>query len=314
MGPQLLLLFAVATVGVLHTIVPDHWLPISLLARQEGWTRRETALTAAGAGVGHSLSTLAIGLVIWLAGAALAARFANTVETIASLALIGFGLWIALGSLRDLRKGGHGHSHGHHGHHHHHHHDHGHSHPHPHEHGHSHEHPHPHERPHSHEDDAHPHPNGHSHPHADESQGSEEDFSHRHPHRHGDGRVHTHYHGHSPASWHAVEGSVALAAAPVHEHDHPTTPRRALMLILGSSPMVEGIPAFLAASRYGFGLIAVMALVFTVSTVATYVVLCVSSAAAVERVHLGPLERYGEVISGAFIAVVGLVFLVWIQW
>lgn len=290
MGPQLLLLFAVAAVGVLHTIVPDHWLPISLLARQEGWTRRETAVTAAGAGVGHSLSTLAIGIVIWLAGAALAARFANTVETIASLALIGFGLWIALGSLRDLRKG-HGHSHGHH---HHHHHDHGHEHGH--EGGHTH----------SHDGGEHEH-HSHSHPH-------EEDLSHRHLHRHPDGREHTHYHGHTPASWHGVEGNVALAMAPVHEHDHPTTPRRALMLILGSSPMVEGIPAFLAASRYGFGLIAAMAVVFTVSTVVTYVVLCVSSAAAVERVHLGPLERYGEVISGAFIAAVGLVFLVWVQW
>jgi len=126
--------------------------------------------------------------------------------------------------------------------------------------------------------------------------------------------VHTHYHAHTPASWHVVEGSVAVALAPVHEHTHPTTPRRALMLILGSSPMVEGIPAFLAASRYGFGLITAMALVFTVSTVATYVALCVTSAAAVERVQLGPFERYGEVISGAFIAAVGLVFLVWLQW
>lgn len=86
------------------------------------------------------------------------------------------------------------------------------------------------------------------------------------------------------------------------------------MLILGSSPMVEGIPAFLAASRFGFGLIAIMGLVFTLSTVVTYIALCVVSSATVERIHLGPLERYGEVVSGAFIAAVGLVFLVWIRW
>jgi hypothetical protein len=300
MGPQFLLLVTVAAVGVFHTVVPDHWLPISLLARQEGWTRRETALAAAGAGVGHSLSTLAIGIAIWLAGAALATRFANTVSTIASLALIGFGLWIALGSLRDLRRGGHGHSLEHHGHRHHHH-GHGHGHSHHHEHGEEHEH-------HSH---SHPHEPGHTH---DEPHGSGEDLGHRHRHRHAEGRLHTHYHWHTLASWHVVDGNVAVAVAPVHEHDHPIAPRRALMLILGSSPMVEGIPAFLAASRYGFGLIAAMALVFTVSTVATYVALCVASAAAVERVHLGPFERYGEVISGAFIAAVGLVFLVWLQW
>jgi hypothetical protein len=33
-GPELLLVAAVATVGVLHTIVPDHWVPITLIARQ----------------------------------------------------------------------------------------------------------------------------------------------------------------------------------------------------------------------------------------------------------------------------------------
>jgi hypothetical protein len=47
-----------------------------------------------------------------------------------------------------------------------------------------------------------------------------------------------------------------------HHHDAPKTwSRTALLLILGSSPMVEGIPAFFAAGRYGFGLIATMSAV-----------------------------------------------------
>lgn len=75
--------------------------------------------------------------------------------------------------------------------------------------------------------------------------------------------------------------------------------------------MVEGIPAFFAASRYGIGLIIVMAIVLASSTMVTYVALCVYSAASLQRVRLGPLERYGEVISGAFIALVGVVFWVW---
>ncbi len=74
--------------------------------------------------------------------------------------------------------------------------------------------------------------------------------------------------------------------------------------------MVEGIPAFFAAGKYGPGLIAVMAIVFAISTIATYVVLCVSSVVGLRQVRFGSLERYGEVLSGAFIAVVGLVFLV----
>lgn len=65
MSPQIWL---IAAVGVLHTMVPDHWVPITLVARQEGWSRGETARAAFGAGIGHSLSTLAIGLVVWLGG------------------------------------------------------------------------------------------------------------------------------------------------------------------------------------------------------------------------------------------------------
>jgi hypothetical protein len=61
--------------------------------------------------------------------------------------------------------------------------------------------------------------------------------------------------------------------------------------------MVEGIPAFFAASRFGFGLIVAMSVVFAASTIATYVVLSVYSASGLQRLKLGPLERYGEVIS-----------------
>ena len=83
------------------------------------------------------------------------------------------------------------------------------------------------------------------------------------------------------------------------------------MLILGSSPMVEGIPAFFAAGKYGIGLIAVMAAVFAVSTIATYLLLCVYSTAGLQRVRFGAFERYGEVMSGAFIALVGVAFWIW---
>ena len=75
--------------------------------------------------------------------------------------------------------------------------------------------------------------------------------------------------------------------------------------------MVEGIPAFFAAQRFGVLLIIAMAIVFAVSTIATYVLLCVYSAAGLQRVRLGPSERYGEILSGAFITGVGLVLWMW---
>ncbi|HUA09983.1 MAG TPA: hypothetical protein VMA98_12025 [Candidatus Acidoferrales bacterium] len=197
-----LLVLAVIAVGVLHTIVPDHWAPITLLARQRGWTRAQTARAAFGAGIGHTVSTLAIGLVVWIAGVAVAARFGSLVSLISSLALIGFGAWIAVSAWLELRAG--------------------------------------------------------------------------------------------------VQ----------HEAERREVgSRTALMLILGSSPMVEGIPAFFAAAKFGPGLIALMSLCFAASTIATYVALCTLSGAALARLHLGPLERYGEVLSGALIALVGIAFM-----
>jgi hypothetical protein len=226
---ELLLVGAVAAVGVLHTMVPDHWVPITLIARQRGWTKTETARAAFKAGIGHVLSTLAIALMVWFAGVAVAQRFGQWVDTIASAALVGFGLWIAVSAWRDLQ--------------------------------------------------------GHS------------AHGHAHDSRHAEG---------SPEHEHAHSG---------HDHDpvraSKNKNRTALLLILGSSPMVEGIPAFFAASKYGAGLVALMSIVFGAATIATYVLLCVSSTAGLQRVRLGAFERYGEVLSGAFIALVGLAFWVW---
>jgi hypothetical protein len=113
-APQLLLIGAVAAVGVLHTIVPDHWVPIALIARQRGWTRSETARASFQAGIGHVMSTLLIAMVVWIAGVAFATRFGKFVDTATSASLIGFGGWIAIGALREMHGAGrhsHGHSH-----------------------------------------------------------------------------------------------------------------------------------------------------------------------------------------------------------
>ena len=206
--PQALLIGAVVAVGVLHTLVPDHWAPIAILARNAGWTRMRTAVTAAIAGLGHTLSTLAIALVVWLAGVALAVRLGHFVSILSSAALIAFGLWIAIASLREARTG------------------------------------------------------------LD------------------------------------LDGGTAL------RRDRPNA-RIALLLILGSSPMVEGIPAFFAAARFGIGLLAIMAVCFGLSTIATYVVVCIASGAALHSLSFGAIERYGEVLSGTVIAIIGVVFLIW---
>ena len=115
-GPELLLVGAVAAVGVLHTIVPDHWVPIALIGRQRGWSKAETARAALQAGTGHVVSTLLIAAAVWLAGVAFADRFGHLVDALSGVALIGFAGWIAVGAWRGVQPGdghqqGHGHSH-----------------------------------------------------------------------------------------------------------------------------------------------------------------------------------------------------------
>lgn len=236
----ILLVLAIGLVGVLHTLVPDHWAPITLLARQQGWSRAHTLRAAALAGLGHTVSTLLIAVAVWFAGALLAVRFAHIASALSSASLIAFGTWIAVASLREMR------------------------------------------------------------------QQESSRLAHGHLHRHADGSEHRHWHEHHEADWHA-DGNLALT--PMHEHEHRASSRTALLLILGSSPMVEGIPAFFAASRYGVALLVLMALVFGACTIATYVLLCDAATRGAQNVNLGRFERCGEVLSGALIATLGLVFL-----
>jgi len=91
-------------------------------------------------------------------------------------------------------------------------------------------------------------------------------FGHAHAHRHEGRPAHTHWHSHHAEDWHAIDGNLALAP-PLHQHDHPTSARTALLLVLGSSPMVEGIPAFFAAAKYGVMLLAIMSIVFAAATI-----------------------------------------------
>jgi hypothetical protein len=229
-----LLIVTVAVVGVLHTLVPDHWAPIAVIARSRGWTRARTARAAALAGFGHVGSTLVLGIAAWALGAVAAAHYGSLVTRVAALALIGFGAWIAIAAWREA--------------------DHG-----------------------------------------------RRRAGHAHLHRHEDGTQHLHWHEHPGDDWHAIDSDVAV----LHAHTHDVTGRIALLFILGSSPMVEGLPAFFAASAYGASLLGAMAIVFAVSTTGTYVALSTLAHGGLERMSLGRLERYGEVLSGAFVACVG---------
>ena len=220
------LIGTVAAVGVLHTLVPDHWAPIAVIARQRGWSRLRTMRAAAIAGIGHVGSTLVLGIVLWVLGASVAAHYGHVVNVVAAIALIAFGLWFAIGGWRELHGAGHHHTHG------------------------------------PGDDHGHPHDHGREHP---------------------------------------VAGDVPDAAGRAEASQRTT-----LLLILGSSPMVEGLPAFLAASSFGVAVLATMAITFAAATIITYVAVTAAAMRGLERVSLGRFEQYGEVLSGLVVAAVGV--------
>ncbi len=89
-----ILLISTLTIGVLHALAPDHWLPFVMMGKAQRWTKWKLTSVTVLAGLGHVSSSLLIGAVGVLLG--IAAERVNLWETgrgnIASLLLIGFGL------------------------------------------------------------------------------------------------------------------------------------------------------------------------------------------------------------------------------
>jgi len=111
-----LLLGAAAAVAVLHSILPDHWVPLAVVGRTQRWSLVRVARVSALASAGHVVASVVLAGII----AAIGLQFQRQLETQqghivgAVLVLTGVG-FLAWGLT------GHGHSHDHD-------HDHGHSH------------------------------------------------------------------------------------------------------------------------------------------------------------------------------------------
>lgn len=131
-----ILLLTAASIGFAHTILgPDHYLVFVAMAKARGWSIAKTLRITAICGIGHVLSSVAIGAVgIWL-GAELTRLVAieDGRGSLAGWALLAFGLVYLAWGIKQIGRG-HRHTHVH-------------SHGdlvHSHEHDHRHEHAHPH--------------------------------------------------------------------------------------------------------------------------------------------------------------------------
>ncbi|HEX2835728.1 MAG TPA: hypothetical protein VHW00_22125 [Thermoanaerobaculia bacterium] len=123
------LMITAGSVGALHSLAPDHWVPFAALARARNWTPLRTARLAFLCGFGHVTVSALFGVLAVVLGREAVETYGATMQSMAPLLLIGFGVaYMIWGLWRISRRRlmhqvdhleGVSHDHGH-GHHHHH--------------------------------------------------------------------------------------------------------------------------------------------------------------------------------------------------
>ncbi len=102
-----LLLVAAGTVGFLHSILPDHWVPLAVIARTQRWSIPRVARVSFLASVGHVLTSIVIAGIIALVGLQFRHAFETQQGHIVGVVLVVTGLGFLVWGLT-------GHAHHHH--------------------------------------------------------------------------------------------------------------------------------------------------------------------------------------------------------
>jgi ABC-type nickel/cobalt efflux system permease component RcnA len=113
-GLFLTLAGAAVTVGALHTLAPDHWVPFAAIARAQRWSAGRTARITFLCGFGHVTVSALLGFLGLLFGRAIFERAGARMEAVAGVLLVGFGLAYGVwGMRRAAGRRVHGHAHAH---------------------------------------------------------------------------------------------------------------------------------------------------------------------------------------------------------
>jgi hypothetical protein len=94
------LAIAALTIGSLHALAPDHWVPFAALARAQGWSASRTGRMTVACGLAHVTASALLGLLGLALGVQLLEAFGRRMEAMAGLLLIGFGMAYGLWGLR----------------------------------------------------------------------------------------------------------------------------------------------------------------------------------------------------------------------
>jgi hypothetical protein len=102
-----------ATVGCLHTLAPDHWMPFAALGRANGWATGRVLRTTMICGLGHVTVSAILSLLAAYAGLEAFERIGSRLAEQATFLLIVFGaLYLIWGLWRSFSGHHHRHWHG----------------------------------------------------------------------------------------------------------------------------------------------------------------------------------------------------------
>ena len=101
-----MLLLTASGTAVVHTLIPDHWLPFVLIGRAQHWSARTTAMVSGISALIHVGLSVVLGLLTLGLGFAASEVIGEPLQRAAGWLLVLFGLAYALWA---WRKGGHFH-------------------------------------------------------------------------------------------------------------------------------------------------------------------------------------------------------------
>ena len=278
LAPVLLLVLGAATVGIIHSVLPDHWVPLAVVARTQHWTLARLARVSTLAAAGHVLTSVALGGVVALIGL----QFQRQIETqqghivggVLVITGVGFLVWGLTG---------HGHAH---------------------EHGHKKERAEPSQKEHSARSPSRLELDDRAHQHKHEpGVATEVAGSHVHEHAHASVR-HSHRHNH--------DAFIEAQASRIVEHSRQGTLIGNLAAIavpfgVAASPDLTFLPLGIAASAYGLGAVGAVLGVFAAVTMATFVGLTVVATAAGYQMRGEWLEENANTISSVVLIAIGVI-------
>jgi putative Mn2+ efflux pump MntP len=99
--------------SVVHAAMPNHWLPIVAIGKSEKWNRKEILNVTAITSMAHTISSIAIGIVVGIIGYRLSSSYEIVTRIVAPLILVGLGIIYLVLDYRQNKKHHHHHHHQH---------------------------------------------------------------------------------------------------------------------------------------------------------------------------------------------------------